>query len=157
MGHTRPLEGMRVIDLTDHRGDIGPWILGELGADVVKVEPPGGGSTRGADPIRKDDASDLRSLHFSFYSSNKRSIVLDLENSEDRETFLKLLETADFLYESGMPSFLSEVGIDRTQITSANNQLIHVVVTPFGADGPRANNPHSELSCLLYTSPSPRD
>ena len=143
---TRPLEGMRVIDLTDHRGDIGPWILGELGADVVKVEPPGGCSTRGSDPIRKDDASDLRSLHFSSYSSNKRSIVLNLENPEDRETFLKLLETADFLYESGMPSFLSEVGIDRTQITSANNQLIHVVVTPFGADGPRANNPHSELS-----------
>ena len=98
MAQTRPLEGMRVIDLTDHRGDIGPWILGELGADVVKVEPPGGCSPRGSDPIRKDDASDLRSLHFSSYSSNKRSIVLNLESSEGRETFLKLLETADFLY-----------------------------------------------------------
>jgi len=143
---TRPLVGMRVIDLTDYRGDVGPWILGELGADVIKVEPPGGCSTRGSGPIRKDDTSDLRSLHFSSYSSNKRSIVLDLEDSEDRDTFLKLLGTADFLYESGMPSFLSEVGIDRTQIESTNNQLIHVIVTPFGADGPRANDPHSELS-----------
>ena len=143
---TRPLVGMRVIDLTDYRGDVGPWILGELGADVIKVEPPGGCSTRGSGPIRKDDTSDLRSLHFSSYSSNKRSIVLDLEDSEDQDTFLKLLGTADFLYESGMPSFLSEVGIDRTQIESTNNQLIHVIVTPFGADGPRANDPHSELS-----------
>ena len=140
------LSNVRIVDLTDERAIYGAKLLADMGADVVKVEPPGGCSTRGSDPIRKDDASDLRSLHFSSYSSNKRSIVLNLESSEGRETFLKLLETADFLYESGMPSFLSEVGIDRTQITSANNQLIHVVVTPFGADGPRANNPHSELS-----------
>lgn len=143
---TRPLEGMRVIDLTDHRGDIGPWILSELGADVIKVEPPGGCSTRGSGPIRKGDTSDLRSLHFSAYSSNKRSIVLNLEELQDQETFLKLLETADFLYESGMPSLLSDAGIDRNQITSTNNQLVHVIITPFGADGPRATDPHSELS-----------
>ena len=49
----RPLEGLRVVDLTDHRGDIGPWILGELGADVIKVEPPGGCATRHSNPLKK--------------------------------------------------------------------------------------------------------
>ena len=72
-----PLRGMRVLDLTDHRGDIGPWILGELGADVIKVEPPHGCTTRAALPIREGDDSDIRSLHFAAYSSNKRSITLD--------------------------------------------------------------------------------
>ena len=48
---------MRVIDLTDHRGDIGPWILGELGADVIKVEPPEGCATRYANPLNKNDTS----------------------------------------------------------------------------------------------------
>ena len=75
----RPLEGMRVIDLTDHRGDIGPWILGELGADVIKVEPPEGCATRHANPLKKNDSSDLGSLHFGAYASNKRSIALDLD------------------------------------------------------------------------------
>ena len=142
----RPLEGIRVIDLTDHRGDVGPWVLGELGADVIKVEPPGGCSTRELDPIRKDDTSDLRSLHFSAYSSNKRSIMLNLDDPGDRETFLKLVESADLLYESGTPNFLGERGISRSELRATNQEIVHVVVTPFGADGPRSNDPHSELS-----------
>ena len=100
---TRPLAGIRVIDLTDHRGDVGPWMLAELGADVIKIEPPNGCSTRSLQPIRHDDTSDLRSLHFSTYASNKRSMQLDLDDLSDRETFLRLVETADFLYESGLP------------------------------------------------------
>ena len=144
--HSRPLEGMRVIDLTDHRGDVGPWMLGELGADVIKVEPPGGCSTRALNPIRKDDISDLRSLHFSSYSSNKRSIVLDLEDPGERATFLKLVESADFLYESGLPTPLSQMGIDRNELRAINEEMVHVVVTPFGIDGPRSGDPHSELS-----------
>ena len=112
----RPLEGLRVVYLTDHRGDIGPWILGELGADVIKVEPPGGCATRHSNPLKKDDASALRSLHFGAYASNKRSIVLDLDASDDRELFLKLIEGADFLYESGVPAFTAEAGLDRSDI-----------------------------------------
>ena len=143
---SRPLAGMRVIDLTDHRGDVGPWMLGELGADVIKVEPPAGCSTREMHPIRKDDTSDLRSLHFASYASNKRSIMLDLEDPKDRATFFELIGSADFLYESGLPTFLSEMGIDRSAIRAVNQEIVHVVVTPFGADGPRSNDPHSELS-----------
>ena len=142
----RPLAGIRVIDLTDHRGDIGPWMLAELGADVIKVEPPNGCSTRALQPIRDDDTSDLRSLHFSVYASNKRSIQLDLDDKSDREIFLGLVETADFLYESGLPCRTFDAGLDRSQISERNPKIVHVVVTPFGADGPRAKDSSSELS-----------
>ena len=70
------LEGLRVLDLS--RQLAGPscaMMLGDLGADVIKVEPPGGCATRHSNPLKKDDASDLRSLHFGAYASNKRSIV----------------------------------------------------------------------------------
>ena len=143
---SRPLEGLRVIDLTDHRGDVGPWILGELGADIIKVEPPGGCTTRDSNPVRRNSSSDLRSLHFAAYASNKRSIVLDLDGKDDRGILFKLVQGADFLYESGLPTRTSKFGIDRTQIEKSNNQLVHVIVTPFGEDGPRANDPHSEMS-----------
>ena len=137
---------MRVIDLTDHRGDIGPWILGELGADVIKVEPPEGCATRYANPLNKNDTSDLGSLHFGAYASNKRSIALDLDESGDRELFLKLIEVSDFLYESGLPSSTEKAGLDRNDIEAINPELVQVLVTPFGESGPRANDPHSEIS-----------
>ena len=92
MSAARPLEGIRVIDLTDHRGDIGPWMLAELGADVIKVEPPAGCPTRAQSPVRDGDTSDLRSLHFSAYASNKRSMQLDLHDLNDQEIFMRLVE-----------------------------------------------------------------
>ncbi len=146
MSAARPLEGIRVIDLTDHRGDIGPWMLAELGADVIKVEPPAGCPTRAQSPVRGGDTSDLRSLHFSAYASNKRSMQLDLHDLNDQEIFMRLVESADFLYESGLPSRTSDVGLDRSQIGECNSNLVHVLVTPFGANGPRANDSNSELS-----------
>ena len=146
MSASRPLEGIQVIDLTDHRGDIGPWMLAELGADVIKVEPPEGCPTRALPPLRERDTSDLRSLHFSAYASNKRSIRLDLEDPDDQETFLRLVESSDFLYESGLPSQTSDAGLSRSDITERNAKIVHVVITPFGVDGPRADDPYSELS-----------
>lgn len=141
-----PLAGMRVLDLTDHRGEVGPWLLGELGADVIRVEPPGGTSARGESPLRDGDDSDLRSLQFCAYSSNKRSMVVDLDDQEDREVFLRLVGTADLVYESGVPGRLVEHGIGRPELISANPRLVHVQVTPFGLDGPRAGDPDSEIS-----------
>ena len=141
-----PLGGMRVLDLTDHRGDIGPWILGELGADVIKVEPPQGCTTRAALPIREGDDSDIRSLHFAAYSSNKRSITLDSSKDEDRETLRELIASTDFLYESGLPSATEEIGFSHDGLLEINPELVHVIVTPFGLSGPRADRPHSELS-----------
>ena len=119
---------MRVVDLTDHRGDIGPWILGELGADVIKVEPPEGCATRHANPLNKNDTSDLRSLHFGAYASNKRSIALDLDESSDRELFLKLIEVSDFLMSLDCRPSTEKAGLDRNDIEAINPQLVQVLI-----------------------------
>ncbi len=141
-----PLTGLRVLDLTDHRGEVGPWLLAELGADVIRVEPPGGSAARGEAPFRDGDDSDLRSLQFCAYNANKRSVIVDLDDPADREFFLALVGDADLLYESGVPGLLADHGIDRSVLTSANDLLVHVQVTPFGLDGPRAQDPASELT-----------
>ena len=140
------LTGIRVLDLTDHRGEVGPWMLGELGADVIRVEPVGGSSSRAALPLRHGDESDLRSLQFCAYNSNKRSIVVDLGDEHDRAMFLDLVATSDFVYESGVPGVLAEHGIDHEVLSRVNPTIVHVQVTAFGSTGPRANDVASELS-----------
>ena len=91
------LSPYRVLDLTDHRGEIAGMILGDLGADVVKVEPTGGSAARDVGPFLDDVLSSDRSLHFQAFNRNKRSIVLDLAHPPDRDTFYKLVASADFV------------------------------------------------------------
>ncbi len=134
------LDGMRVLDLTDHRGDVGPWLLGRLGADVIRVEPPGGSPTRNLPPFHDD-----RSLHFASYNDNKRSIVLDPLDDADRATLGKLLGSVEMVFESGVTGSLVDYGMDRAELLEANPTIIHVLVTAFGSDGPRAEQPDSEL------------
>jgi crotonobetainyl-CoA:carnitine CoA-transferase CaiB-like acyl-CoA transferase len=141
---TRLLDGTRVLDLTDHRGEIGPWLLAELGADVIKIEPVGGAESRRRLPLIEGDTSDLASLEFCAYNSNKRSVVLDLVAERDR--FLALVATADFVFESGVPGALLDAGITHADLVAAHPRMVHVQITPFGADGPRALDPASELT-----------
>ncbi|WP_419841537.1 CoA transferase [Candidatus Poriferisodalis sp.] len=143
-----PLAGMTVLDLTDHRGEFGPWLLGELGADVIKVEPPGGTPARAALPRRPAGPAteDRGSWQFCAYNSNKRSIVLDLREANDRAVFERLVTLADFVYESGVPGTLAEVAYTHDHLRLLNSQLVHVQVTPFGGDGPRSADAASELS-----------
>ena len=152
----RPLAGMTVLDLTDHRGELGPWMLAELGADVIKIEPPGGTPARAALPLREADAAtdDLRSWQFCAYNSDKRSIVLDLGEGGDRDVFERLVGRADFVYESGVPGTLAEVGYDHTDLRALNGRIVHVQVTPFGLDGPRSADPASELSLAALGGPA---
>ena len=94
------LRPYRVLDLTDHRGELASMVLGDLGAEVIKVEPPGGSASRRWGPFLEDAPDPERSLRYFAYNRNKRGIVLDLEAEGDRERFLRLVETADFLFES---------------------------------------------------------
>ena len=153
-GRLSPLDAMRVLDLTDHRGELGPWLLGELGADVIKVEPPGGSPARREHPLRDGDDSDLASLQFCAYSSNKRSIVLDLDDAADRETFDALMATADLVYESGVPGTLAEHGISHDDLVAAQPTIVHLQVTPFGLDGPRALDPAAEITLAALGGPA---
>jgi len=82
------LSPYRVLDLTDHRGELGPRILADLGADVIRVEPPGGSEARREGPRMAGAPEPEASLQFVAYNRNKRSIVLDLSDASDVETFL---------------------------------------------------------------------
>src|SRR5262245_44490175 len=97
------LKGLRVLDLTDARAHLAGTILGDLGADVVKVEPPGGDAVRHERPWLGGTQDPERSLAWLAYNTSKRGIVLDLESEPGRKTLLALARNADVLLESGAP------------------------------------------------------
>src|SRR5215212_11509099 len=114
------LDGMRVVDLTQVMG--GPFCtmqLGDLGADVIKVEPPSGDLSRsmGGTALRMkgDDNAPFFALN-----RNKRSIVLDLTRENDRAVFMKLVRTADILVESFRPGVMKRLGADYDTIAALN-------------------------------------
>src|SRR6188508_176038 len=94
-----PLAGIRVIELADEQAEYCGLTLAGLGADVIKVEPPGGSPTRRIGPFYQDVEDPERSLFFWQYNRGKRSIVLDLRQEEDRDRFRSLVATADVLLE----------------------------------------------------------
>jgi crotonobetainyl-CoA:carnitine CoA-transferase CaiB-like acyl-CoA transferase len=142
------LSPYRVLDLTDHRGEIGPMLLGDLGADVIRIEPPGGVSARRAGALIPADRSreDLRSYQFRAFNRNKRSIVLDLAVAGDRSDFESLIRSADFVIESGPDGYAATNGFDFERLKSLNPLIVHVLLTPWGHDGPAANRIATDLT-----------
>ena len=116
---TGPLTGIRVIELADEQAEYCGLTLAGLGADVVKVEPPGGSPTRRIGPFYQDVEDPERSLFFWQYNRGKRSIVLDLQQGEDRERFRSLVATADVLLESTPRGELDGLGVERGRADAA--------------------------------------
>jgi crotonobetainyl-CoA:carnitine CoA-transferase CaiB-like acyl-CoA transferase len=143
----------RVLDLTDVRGQIAGMILGDLGADVIRIEPPAGSAARLAGPLLPDGPESERSLSFAAYNRNKRSVQIDLDSDAGRKTFLDLVAGADFVLDSGPPSLLDEAGLDFERLIEFNPQLVHVRITPFGSDGPRASLPAADLTIAALAGP----
>ena len=143
----------RVLDLTDHRGEIAGMILGDLGADVIRVEAPGGSPARQAAPLLADAPEGDASLQFYAYNRNKRSVVLSLQDEDDRKAFLDLVATADFVLESGPGSELEAAGISFETLKAAQPQIVHVKVTPFGVDGPHAELCATDLTLAAMGGP----
>ncbi len=96
MSNELPLTGLRVLDLADEKGELAGRILGDFGADVVRIEPPNGARSRTLGPF---DAAG-RSLYFAYRNSNKRGLALDLESASGRDDLLALCSRADVLIES---------------------------------------------------------
>ncbi len=131
------LEGIRIIDLTMHlAGPYCTWILGHLGADVIKVERPGGDPARGTGPH-----VDGESVYFASVNRNKRSIALDLKSPEGKETFGALVRSADVLVENFRPGTLARLGFDDGGLARINPDLIVASISGFGQDGPLSARP----------------
>jgi crotonobetainyl-CoA:carnitine CoA-transferase CaiB-like acyl-CoA transferase len=133
-----PLTHLRVIDLTDLRGALAGRLLGDLGADVIKVEPPGGDPGRWRLPFAGNIAAPDRSLPFLYRNANKRGVVIDLHDASGRQRFVDLCEQADILLENFGPEEHGDLGLDPVDVRRRHPRLVHVALADFGLSGPRA-------------------
>src|SRR3977135_2764057 len=107
------LAGIRVIELADEQAEYCGLTLGGLGAEVIKVEPPGGNSTRRIGPFYEDKEGPERSLFFWYYNRGKRSLVLDLNQQKDRDRLRALVASADILLDSTPKGELDKLGMSK--------------------------------------------
>jgi crotonobetainyl-CoA:carnitine CoA-transferase CaiB-like acyl-CoA transferase len=147
------LSPYRVLDLTDERGPLAAQLLGDLGADVVKVEPPGGGSARHIGPFAADMREPNRSLYFWAYNRNKRGVTLDLESDEGRAILRRLAARADFLVESFAPGHLAARGLGFADLAALNPRLIYLSLSAFGQTGPKAAYADADLILIAAGGP----
>jgi crotonobetainyl-CoA:carnitine CoA-transferase CaiB-like acyl-CoA transferase len=139
------LTGLRVIELADEQAEYCGLALAGLGAEVVKVEPPGGSPTRRIGPFYEDREDPERSLFFWQYNRGKRSLVLDLHQREDRDQFRALVATADVLLESTPKGELDGLGLGADTLLLQFPTLIVARMSPFGDHGPWADFKGSDL------------
>jgi crotonobetainyl-CoA:carnitine CoA-transferase CaiB-like acyl-CoA transferase len=140
------LSPYRVLDLSDDRGIFCSFVLGELGADVVCVEPPGGSRARTQGPFADNVRDPECSLFWWAYARNKRSVVLDPESPGDRDALLRLIQSADVLVESRKPGEMEKLGLGFDELARLNPALVYVSVTPFGQTGPKSGWAASDLT-----------
>lgn len=130
------LADLRVLDLTGPIGVYCGKLLADLGADVIKIEPPGGDPMRSYGPFYEDDPHPHKSLYWWHYNTSKRGITLNLETAEGREVFKRLVQNADIVLESFTPGYLDSLGLGYDALRALNPNLILTSITPFGQDGP---------------------
>jgi len=126
----------RVLDLTDEKGLYCGKILGDLGADVIKIEKPGGDSARRLGPFYHNEPDPEKSLFWFAMNTSKRGITLDIETTGGQDIFKRLVTTADFVVESFPPGYLDNLGLGYRDIENINPGIIMVSITPFGQTGP---------------------
>ena len=151
-----PLDGIRVVDLT--RVLSGPFctmLLGDMGAEVIKIESPEGDPVRAQGTIR-----DGLSWYFAAFNRNKKSVVLDLYRPEGRAALRRLLETADVLVENFRPGTLAKMGFPPDVLTAINPRLVVGSINGFGSTGPYVDRPAFDfiaqaMSGLMATNGAP--
>ncbi len=141
----QPLTGIHVLDLS---GDLGVYcgkLLADVGADVIKVEPPGGDPMRHTGPFIEGADSPESSIHWRHYNTNKRSITLDITSDAGRDLLPRLAGKADVVLESFQPGYLDLLGLGYEQLGDGNPGLIYASLTPFGQTGPYRDYRGSDL------------
>jgi crotonobetainyl-CoA:carnitine CoA-transferase CaiB-like acyl-CoA transferase len=139
------LAGFRVLDLADEKGLPCTKFFADLGADVIKIEPPGGDPTRGRPPFAGDEPHPERSLYFLHWNANKRAITLDLATPDGQAMFRALAKTADVVVETFRPGVLDDWGIGYAALSALNPRLVLTSITVFGQTGPYRNHAGNEL------------
>ena len=147
------LSPYRVLDLTTERGLLCGQVLGDLGADVIKVEPPGGAPARRLGPFLNDEAHPDRSLYWWAYNRNKRGVTLDIDRPEGRALLRRMATSADFLIESFNPGDLAARGLGYDDLSALNPALVYVSISAFGQEGPKATYADADLIIMAAGGP----
>src|SRR5437016_11648606 len=133
----RPLDGVRILELARYQaGPRGGMILSDLGAEVIKIEPPGGEETRRHPPMVRG-----QSVYFSVYNRGKKSVCLDLRNQQGKEVFAALVPKADIVLENFRPGVMAAMGFAYERLRELNPGIILTSVSGFGQYGPYRDRP----------------
>ena len=130
------LAGLRVLDLSDLRGQMCGKLLADLGMEVIKIEPPDGDPVRRIAPFKAGVRAPEASLRFAFLNAGKQSVTLDLASPAGRNALLGLVPTADVLIDSFRPGTLDRLGLGEEALRAHNPRLVITRITGFGQDGP---------------------
>ena len=157
-----PLSGIQVIDLAGEIGLFAGRQLGELGAEVIRIEPPEGDSARLRQPFLDGEPGIERSLYHLHFNANKRSVILDLNSPENREQLRRLAVSSDVLIETASPGEMDAMGLGYDDLRILNPGLLYVAITPFGQNGPLRHYRGNDLigaatSGLMYLNGFPED
>lgn len=141
-----PLDGLRVLDLTMWRpGPYATQLLAQLGADVIKVEPPGG------EPMR------MFGDHFDVLNRHKRSMVLDLKSADGRAKLMELAEGAEVFVEGFRPGVAERLGVGHEVLRELNPRLVYCSISGYGAEGPLRDVPGHDINYRAYAASLPPD
>ena len=145
------LTGIRVLDLSGLAGQYAGRLLADLGADVIKIEPPGGDPVRFMAPFAGDTPGPDRSLRWLAYNSNKSSVVLDVGAPEGRQQLTDMIRTADVMLDTYEPGYLASLGLSDETLHEISPQLITVSITPFGETGPYSSYLGTDLHAVAMS------
>ena len=147
---TRPsaLDGITVLDLAGPLGNYCGKLFADLGANVVLIEPPTGAPTRHTGPYINDRPGLESSLKYQYENTNKRSVVLDLDQPEGRDAFLVLAKTASVVIESEMPGVMARRGLGYDALRAVNPAIIMSSISAFGQTGPYAEWLATDLTAM---------
>ncbi len=147
-----PVRGYRVLDLGGQFSLYCTKLLADLGADVIRVEPPGGGdAVRKAEPFAGDEPGPDRSLQHLYFNTSKRDVTLNLGSAEGRQLFLKLAAGADAVIEAFAPGYLASIGLGYEALSAAHPRIILTSITGFGQTGLHAQWQSNDLVALAMS------
>src|SRR5512136_445244 len=130
------LSPYRVLDLADEKGILCGKVLGDLGADVIAIEPPRGSPARLVGPYYHDEPDPEKSLFWFAYATSKRGVTLNIETDDGKDIFRRLVEKSDIVVETFHPGYLDSIGLGYQDLEKINPGVILVSITPFGQTGP---------------------
>ena len=141
----QPLTPYRVLDLTEGGFNWCGKVLADLGADVIKIEPPSGSPTRSVGPFLDGEPGPDRSLFWAAYCVNKRGVTLDLDSRDGLDQLKALAGGADILIESSMPGVMESKGMGYADLEIINPGLVYTSITPYGQTGPYSKHEAPDL------------